>query len=227
MVVDIIGSSRFKDLILEYGKRFNLQGDVAIHSDVFTGADGFEISEEGIKNCIKTGHRRIVMCDQVFVVNPEGYIGDSTREEIEFAKSIGREVTYMVEPYIMKLFISLPMNGKTDEEISKNMEASYYKAKSMIQKYNDKILFTFGIPEDTKIELELINSICEEERTPIGYLAYSMERLNEATVAFFANGYKEARGCAIENKVAHQYNVPIIIEESAAGTLKIKVNKEV
>jgi hypothetical protein len=39
--------------------------------------------------------RKIAMSDLVFVVNPAGYIGESTRSEIEFAKSLHIDIVFM------------------------------------------------------------------------------------------------------------------------------------
>lgn len=37
------------------------------------------------------------MSDAIVVVNPNGYIGNSTREEIDFAKALGLEIFYTSE----------------------------------------------------------------------------------------------------------------------------------
>ncbi len=39
--------------------------------------------------------RKIDMADSIYVINVGGYIGDSTRSEIEYAKSHGKEVRYL------------------------------------------------------------------------------------------------------------------------------------
>ncbi len=39
--------------------------------------------------------RKIDICDEVHVLNVDGYIGNSTRSEIEYAESIGKPVTYL------------------------------------------------------------------------------------------------------------------------------------
>ena len=39
--------------------------------------------------------KKIDMADEVFVVNVDGYIGFSTQREIEYAKYIGKKVTYL------------------------------------------------------------------------------------------------------------------------------------
>ena len=96
MIIAIVGSSKYKDLILEVGKIFNLGGHMAIHSDVFSHADNFEISEDQVQICIKNGHDRINIADMVFVINIDKYIGDSTKEEIEYAVSNNKRVEYLV-----------------------------------------------------------------------------------------------------------------------------------
>ena len=40
--------------------------------------------------------RKIDMADAIFVVNVDGYIGESTKSEIEYAKEHGKEVFYLV-----------------------------------------------------------------------------------------------------------------------------------
>ena len=42
--------------------------------------------------------RKIDMADEIFVINPEGYIGSSTRSEIDYAKANGKKVIYMELP---------------------------------------------------------------------------------------------------------------------------------
>ena len=37
------------------------------------------------------------MADSIFVINADGYIGESTKPEIEYAKAQGREVRYLEE----------------------------------------------------------------------------------------------------------------------------------
>ena len=44
--------------------------------------------------------RKIDMADEIFVINKGGYIGESTRSEIEYAKSIGKPVRYLEKHYL-------------------------------------------------------------------------------------------------------------------------------
>ncbi|WP_331719069.1 hypothetical protein OG985_48815 (plasmid) [Streptomyces sp. NBC_00289] len=38
--------------------------------------------------------RKIDLADEVLVVNPDGYIGDSTRREIDYARNLGKPIRY-------------------------------------------------------------------------------------------------------------------------------------
>lgn len=40
--------------------------------------------------------RKIDMSDEIFVINVDGYIGDSTRSEIEYAKLCGKKIRFMI-----------------------------------------------------------------------------------------------------------------------------------
>ncbi|MFD5516329.1 hypothetical protein [Streptomyces sp. NPDC127066] len=39
-------------------------------------------------------HRKIDLADEILVVNPGGYIGESTRREIAYARSLGKTIRY-------------------------------------------------------------------------------------------------------------------------------------
>ncbi len=61
-----------------------------------TGDD--EVWAPGTKEMLDDMHKRkIDMADEIYVINVGGYIGESTRSEIEYAKNIGRGVRYLEE----------------------------------------------------------------------------------------------------------------------------------
>ena len=224
-VVALVGSSKFKDTILEMGKEYNLRGIVAIHSDVFTGADGYEISEEQVELCIENGHTRIDMADEVVVVNLDGYFGESTTGEIAYALMTNKPVKYLVEPEnpvkIIKLFVSFPMNSLTDTQVWEKFHKYNEFATEIIQDHKDEMIKYFG---SDNLVVAYIDSICKEEKTPMGYVQYSIEMLEKADVAFFAEGFEKARGCRIEYQVANDYKTPIIICPTEEGYKIIYTN---
>ena len=53
-------------------------------------------SKEGTKEMLDDMHKRkIDMADEIFVINVNGYIGESTKSEIEYAKLHGKKVNYL------------------------------------------------------------------------------------------------------------------------------------
>ena len=95
-----------------------------------------------------------------------------------------------------KLFISQPMKGKTNEEIRKEREEAIFCAKEL-----------------TGNEIEVIDSFFENapaDARPLWYLGESLKLLSTADVAYFAPGWKSARGCKIEHICAEQYGINIV-----------------
>lgn len=225
-VVALIGSSKNKETILKMGKEYNLRGIVAIHSDIFTGADGYEINEKQIDVCVENGHRRIDMADEVVVVNPDGYFGDSTAEEIAYALMTDKPVRYLVEPEnpvaIVRLFVSYPMYGLTDQQIEDDFVKYTEFASNILKEHKDELEKLYGT---NRLVVAYIDSICREDRTPMGYLQYSIEMLEKADVAFFAEGFRNANGCRAECCVANEYYTPIIIYPTDEDGYKFIINK--
>ena len=95
-VITLCGSIRFKDAFLETQKRLTLEGNIVISVGLFGHSCDNEVWTEGTKEMLDDMHRaKISMADEVFVINVGGYIGSSTRSEIEYAKATGKPVRYL------------------------------------------------------------------------------------------------------------------------------------
>ena len=102
-VITLCGSTRFKDEFLQVQKELTLQGNIVISVGLFGHAGDFEVWEnmnEGTltkaKEMLDDMHKRkIDMADEIFVINVGGYIGDSTKSEIEYAKEHDKIVRYL------------------------------------------------------------------------------------------------------------------------------------
>lgn len=102
-VVTLCGSTRFKEQFMEAQKRLTLEGNIVISVGLFGHSGDQEVWEnidEGIltktKEMLDDMHKRkIDMADEIFVINVNGYIGDSTCSEIEYAKAHGKKVRYL------------------------------------------------------------------------------------------------------------------------------------
>ncbi len=104
-VVTLCGSTRFKNEFLEAQKRLTLEGNIVISVGLFGHSGASEVwdgMDEGTlsrtKEMLNDMHKRkIDMADSIYVINAGGYIGESTKSEIEYAKAHGKEVHYLEE----------------------------------------------------------------------------------------------------------------------------------
>ena len=102
-VITLCGSTRFKDEFMEAQKRLTLEGNIVISVGLFGHSGDHEVWEnmdEGsltaTKEMLDDMHKRkIDMADEIFVINVGGYIGESTRSEIEYAKKAGKAIRYL------------------------------------------------------------------------------------------------------------------------------------
>lgn len=95
-VITLCGSTRFKDAFIQAQKRLTLEGNIVISVGLFGHSGDDEVWTEGTKEMLDDMHlRKIDMADEVFVVNVGGYVGESTKAEIEYAKRTGKAVRYL------------------------------------------------------------------------------------------------------------------------------------
>jgi len=102
-VITLCGSTRFKDEFLAVQKELTLKGNIVISVGLFGHSGDSEVWEnmdEGTltktKEMLDDMHKaKIDMADEIFVINVGGYIGESTRSEIEYAKLHGKKVNYL------------------------------------------------------------------------------------------------------------------------------------
>lgn len=98
-VITLCGSTKFKDVFELVNKRFTMKGFVVISVGVFGHSDqSIQDELEQIKPQLDAIHKqKIDMADAIFVINVDGYIGESTKSEIEYAKRQGKKVFYLEE----------------------------------------------------------------------------------------------------------------------------------
>ena len=99
-VITLCGSTRFKDEFLEAQKRLTLEGNIVISVGLFGHSGDNEVWSEGAKEMLDDMHKaKIDMSDEIFVINVGGYIGESTKSEIEYAQKHGKTVRCLEESY--------------------------------------------------------------------------------------------------------------------------------
>ena len=99
-----------------------------------------------------------------------------------------------------KVFMSVPMKGYSDEDIRRRMD----EIKENIRgRYKD---------------VEFIDSMVHQDppagvNVPTWYLSESIAHLAQADLIYFGEGWKDARGCRIEHRIAEEYGVGEIIHD--------------
>lgn len=101
-VITLCGSTRFKKEFIEVQKKLTLKGHIVISVSLFGHSGDDEVwdgMDEGTltktKEMLDDMHKRkIDMADEIYVINKGGYIGESTRSEIEYAKAHGKIINY-------------------------------------------------------------------------------------------------------------------------------------
>ena len=97
-IVCICGSTRFADEMSAANRDLTFAGVIVVAPGVFPRAEDHE-AHESITNeqkaALGTLHlRKIDLADRVLIVNPGGYVGESTRREIAYARATGKPITF-------------------------------------------------------------------------------------------------------------------------------------
>ena len=97
-IITLCGSTKFKEEFLREQKRLTLEGNIVLSVGLFGHSGDIEVWNEGVKELMDDIHkRRIDLSDEIFVINKDGYIGSSTKSEIEYALKTNKIVRYMEE----------------------------------------------------------------------------------------------------------------------------------
>ena len=99
-VITLCGSTRFEAEFAEVNQRLTLDGCVVLSPGMFRLPDlpGYDWTADpsDLKGRLGGVHfQKIRMADEVYIVDPGGYLGESTRREIAYAESLGTPVRYL------------------------------------------------------------------------------------------------------------------------------------
>lgn len=98
IVVCLCGSTKFKKEFEEANKKLTCAGSIVLSVGFFGHMEGPLSDESNLKQALDNLHKRkIDLADCIFVINVGGYIGKSTRSEIEYAQANGVPVHYLEE----------------------------------------------------------------------------------------------------------------------------------
>jgi hypothetical protein len=97
----LCGSTRFGEAFQDANLRLTMAGHIvlSIGCDMKSDSELWSdpVEAEQIKKRLDELHmRKIDLADEVYVLNVDGYIGESTRNEIAYAQALRKPVEYLV-----------------------------------------------------------------------------------------------------------------------------------
>lgn len=95
-IITICGSYKFKKEMISIAERQTLQGNCVLMPNELTKRKE-EYTEQEILLIEKMHKEKIKVSDAILVVNVDNYIGNSTKQEIEYAKSLNKEIIYYTD----------------------------------------------------------------------------------------------------------------------------------
>ena len=96
-VVCLCGSIRFKDQFLKAQVEETLNGKIVLTPGVFDCFDGVQVNQMMAEMLKELHLRKIDLADEVLIINVGKYIGQTTSEELEYAKKNGKTIRFLEE----------------------------------------------------------------------------------------------------------------------------------
>lgn len=96
-VITVCGSLRFQNEMSEIALKMELEGNCVLLPIFPINGNKDDYTEEEMIVLGKMHYERIKLADAILVVNVDNYIGNSTSKEIEFAKSLNKEIMYYTD----------------------------------------------------------------------------------------------------------------------------------
>lgn len=105
-IITLCGSTKFKKEFEEVNEALTLLGHIVLSVGVFVHAKGLTIKPRQ-KGLLDQLHKsKIDLSNEIFVIDVNGYIGSSTRREIEYAQFRNKQINYLSDldnPYMIRV----------------------------------------------------------------------------------------------------------------------------
>ena len=165
-IITLCGSSKFKTEFERVQKQLSYDNNCIVLSlDFFTKSenlfyDNKETKELAESKLRETHLAKISISDEIYVINKDGYIGQSTSKEIEYAKSLGIPVKYL-EPLEL-------LDYNPDHTFKKGTVVKHFKRELLSEydkKYTSKYLYLIegtAMHTENGEELVIYKSLSED-----------------------------------------------------------------
>ena len=94
-IITLCGSIKFKNEFMKVQEKLTLEGNIVFTPNFFNNIKKEEISLDTKKMLDEMHKQKIEMSDEIYVINCGGYIGESTKSEIEYARTKGKKISYL------------------------------------------------------------------------------------------------------------------------------------
>jgi hypothetical protein len=106
-VITLCGSTAFEAEFAAVNQRLTMDGCVVISLGMFSLPDlpdyDWTADSADLRGRLGRVHfQKIRMADEVYVVDPGGYVGESTRREIAYAESLGKPVRHLSRDRVVR-----------------------------------------------------------------------------------------------------------------------------
>lgn len=103
-IVVLCGSTRFVDEFNRQRKQLTEDGRIVLSIEVVTtqsrDQDPQHVDPELKYRLDELHKRKIDLADEVLVLNVDGYVGDSTKSEIEYADALAKPIRYLEPQHV-------------------------------------------------------------------------------------------------------------------------------
>jgi len=96
-IITVCGSYKFKKEMTEITEKMALKGNCMLTQIELSRSKKEDYTEKEASMIDKMHKEKIRLADAILVVNVGGYIGSSTKSEIELAKSLNKEILYYTD----------------------------------------------------------------------------------------------------------------------------------
>ena len=104
-IVTLCGSTKFKKEFEYANSNLTFNNIIVLQPGCFAHYDNIEISSDQKIKLDILHKEKILMSNCILVINVNNYIGDSTRSEIEYAKSINKPIFYLYKHILHPLSV--------------------------------------------------------------------------------------------------------------------------
>lgn len=94
-IVCLCGSTKFKEAFDKANKEETSKGNIVLTVAMFGHLEGLDMNSDTKKIFDEVHFDKILLSDEVLILNVGGYIGESTRRELNHAISNGKIIRYL------------------------------------------------------------------------------------------------------------------------------------